>query len=49
MEVEQIGFDREGVGAEGGSIAYVGDCVEGFAGVARSYSQSRDVDAVCGE
>ena len=30
VEVEQVGFDREGVCVEGGAVAYVGDGVEGF-------------------
>ena len=34
VEVELVGFDGEGVGAEGGTIADVGDGVEGFAGLA---------------
>jgi len=30
MEVEQVGFHCKGVGTEGGTIADVGDGVEGF-------------------
>jgi len=31
MEIQQVGFDRKGVGAEGWAIADVGDGLEGFA------------------
>ena len=31
VEVQQMGFDGEGVGTEGGAIADVGDGVEGLA------------------
>lgn len=46
MEVEQVGFDCEGVCAEGGAIADVGDGIEGFGGRAGAYGERRDVDAV---
>ncbi len=46
MEVEQVGFDREGVCAEGGAIADVGQRIEGFAGGACADFQCGDVDAV---
>src|SRR6516164_189412 len=42
VEVEQVGFDRERVGAEGGAIADVGDGVEGLA----CNGKGRNVDAV---
>ncbi len=31
VEVQEVGFYGEGVGAEGGAVAYVGDGFEGFA------------------
>ena len=49
MEVQQVGFDGEGVGAEGGAIADVGDGVEGFGGCACADGEGGDVDAVCGK
>ena len=49
MEVEQVGFDGEGVGAEGWAISDVGDGIEGFAGLACADSQGGDVDTVCGK
>jgi len=49
MEVQQVGFDGKGVGAEGWAIADVRDGVEGFAGLARADGQGCDVDAVCGK
>lgn len=32
VEVEEVGFDGEGIGAEGGTVSDVGDGVEGFGG-----------------
>jgi len=49
MEVEQVGFDGEGVGSEGGTVADVGDGVECLAGVAGADGEGCDVDAVGGE
>ena len=34
MEVEQVGLDGEGIGAEGGAVADVGDGLEDFGGCA---------------
>jgi hypothetical protein len=48
VEVEQVGFDREGVCAEGGAIADVGHGVKGFTGGACADGQRGDVDAVGG-
>ena len=48
VEVEQVGFDCEGVCAEGGAVADVGDGVEGFAGWAGADGERGDVDAVGG-
>ena len=45
VEVEEMGFNGEGICAEGGTIANVGDRLEGLF----SDSQGRDVDAVGGE
>ena len=55
VEVQEVGFYGEGVGAECGAVAYVGDGFEGFAvgtgfGVgAGPDGESGDVDAVGGE
>ena len=49
VEVEQVGFDGEGVGAEGWTIADIGDGVEGFAGLACADGEGCDVNAVCGK
>jgi len=49
MEVQQVGFDCKGIGAEGWAIADVRDGVEGFAGSACADGQGCDVDAVCGK
>lgn len=46
MEVEQVGFDCEGVCAEGGAVADVGDGIEGLAGGTCADGQRGDVDAV---
>ena len=47
MEVEQVGLDGEGVGAEGGAVADVGDGFEEVGGVPTL--ERGDVDAVSGE
>src|ERR1700756_2706039 len=44
MEVQQVRLDSEGVGAEGGTVANVGDRVKAFL----AYARSSDVDAVPG-
>src|ERR1700735_3872895 len=49
MEVQQVGFDSEGVGAEGGAVSDVGDGVECFSGSTCADGQSSNVDTVCGE
>lgn len=49
MEVEQVGFDGEGVGSKGGTVPDIRDSVEGFAGFACANGQGRNVDAVCGK
>lgn len=49
MEVQQVGFDGEGVGPEGWAVADVGNGVECLGGWAGSDGESGDVDAVGGE
>ena len=49
VEVEEVGFDGEGVGAEGGAVADVGDGFEGLGCWAGAYREGGDVDAVGGE
>ena len=49
VEVQQVGFDGEGVGSEGRAVADVGDGVKCFGGWACSDGESGDVDAVGGE
>lgn len=46
MEVEQVGFDGEGIGPEGGTVADVGDCVKALGVVSAADANSRDVHAV---
>jgi len=49
VEVQQVGFDGEGVGAEGWAVADVGDGVECLDGRTCSDGEGGDVDAVGGE
>ena len=49
VEIEQVGFDGEGVGSKGRTVADVGDGVEGFAGFTCPNCQRCDVDTVCGK
>jgi len=44
-----VGFDGEGVCAEGGAVSYVGDGFEGLGCWAGAYGEGGDVDAVGGE
>ena len=48
MEVEQVGFDSEGIGSEGGAVADVGYGVKALGVVSAADANSRDVDAVFG-
>jgi len=48
VEVEQVGFDGEGVGSEGGTVSDIGDGVECFAVGVFADRHRGDVDAVCG-
>ncbi len=49
FEVEEVGLYGEGVDAEGGAVAGVGDTVEGAGGGALADAEGGDVDAVGGE
>ena len=49
VEVQEMGFYGEGVGAEGGAIAYIGDGFEGLGRNACANREGCDVDAVGGE
>ncbi len=45
-EAEEVGFDGEGVGAEGGTVADVGDAFEGDRARPVADAEVGDVDAV---
>src|ERR1700722_8658805 len=46
VEVEQVGLDGEGIRAEGGAVADVGDAGEDFGGCAGADGECGDIDAV---
>ena len=49
VEVEQMGFDGEGVGAKGGAVADVSNGLEEFGVQAATNGQGSDVDAIGGQ
>ncbi len=49
MEVEEVGFDGEGVDAEGGAVAHVGDGLKALSLCRVADSEGGNVDAVGGE